>query len=416
MFLTIVDDLAVVFCTVIVSFLISRYTNRAYLRTPIDYILDFFNIHFGDEKLAIFRYLVETIFQYLVSWFCLVAIGIVFSILNIEYSNLIIVSSVVVMLAMVLKILGYFVKSRVIVLFGFIIIAASMLQNLDKNNTIFTYLEKVVINLIVIKFSIRQLISAIYNAFSVYCALAIWDKLSKFVITKKISDINDRAIYTRICKYLAVTIGGIYLLRLSGVSSANLTVLTGSLGIGIGFALQKVASNFISGIILMIEKKIRVGDLVFLPNFHNETGYIKQIDIRSTIIENFQGEKLIIPNEYLSNEILKNLTLYSRFSREAVCFIVDFNVDLQQVVDIALSIAKNNPYCSKNNQPSCRVLEVTPVGYKVSLRFWVDDIDSNNQDAKDIWSLKSDIMIELQKVFRREGIKFAPSTIVEQIK
>ena len=113
---------------------------------------------------------------------------------------------------------------------------------------------------------------------------------------------SNREEISLIFSYLAKVLGIYFVLEASGFSLSSLTVLVGALGVGIGFGLQNIFNNLVSGVLLLTERKIKISDFVSLDNL---SGYIKEISIRTTVIQTLEGKEIIVPNSYLiSNNIV----------------------------------------------------------------------------------------------------------------
>ena len=134
-------------------------------------------------------------------------------------------------------------------------------------------------------------------------------------------------------------------------------MIASALSVGIGFGLQNIINNFVSGIIILFERPIKVGDWVIISG---EEGQVKQINIRSTEIETFKKSSIIIPNATLLSSSVTNLTHTNNWSRQSITIGVAYGSDIKKVTEILLDIAAKNKYVLKNPAPyeigraSCR--------------------------------------------------------------
>ncbi|CAD7782733.1 MAG: Mechanosensitive channel MscK [Candidatus Methanoperedenaceae archaeon GB37] len=154
--------------------------------------------------------------------------------------------------------------------------------------------------------------------------------------------------------YLGIFIVFIIALSVIGVDISQITIILGALGVGIGFGLQTIANNFISGIILLSERAIKVGDIVEVGG--NLTGEIKRINMRSTVIRTYDGLDVIVPNaEFISNRVT-TWTYDDDWRRLHIPFGVAYGSDPQQVAKVAYEVAQETPLTSEDKQHKTKVL------------------------------------------------------------
>lgn len=190
-----------------------------------------------------------------------------------------------------------------------------------------------------------------------------------------------------------------------GVDFSNLAFIAGALSVGIGFGLQDVIKNFVSGIIILFERPFKVGDWVILGG---EEGKIKQINIRSTELETWTRRSVIIPNATLISSSLVNLTHGNNWQRQTVAVGVSYDSDAEQVTQILLECAKACKKVAKVPTPYVIFKEFASSSLDFELRFYVSNI-------WDGWSAGSDVRYEILNRFREAGINIAyPQVVVHQ--
>jgi small-conductance mechanosensitive channel len=140
--------------------------------------------------------------------------------------------------------------------------------------------------------------------------------------------------------YVGIVIAALAAISYAGFSLSSLAILAGAFSVGIGFGLQSVVNNFVSGLILLAERPIKVGDLVVVGG---EEGYVRKISVRSTEVETFDRARVLIPNSYLITEKVKNWTLRDNIRRIAIPVAVAPGCDPRQVKTILLKVAQDNP-------------------------------------------------------------------------
>lgn len=195
--------------------------------------------------------------------------------------------------------------------------------------------------------------------------------------------------------YLGVILAGLLALTQLGINLQNIALVAGALSVGIGFGLQSVVSNFVSGIILLAERPIRVGDIIVVKG---EEGYVRRISVRSTEIETFDRANVIIPNSELISNVVKNWTHADTNSRITIKVGVSYDSDPDKVREILLNAANNHPKLAKNPSPVVLLL-----GFgDNALEFELSSIVMNVAFAG---TTRSDLNFSILHSFRGAGIE-----------
>ena len=180
-----------------------------------------------------------------------------------------------------------------------------------------------------------------------------------------------------------------------GINLSALAVFTGAAGVGIGLGLQKIVANFISGLILLVDKSVKPGDLVTIGD---SSGRISAMKTRYISVAAGDGREFLIPNEDLVTQKVVNWTYTDKNTLVKVLFGTNYDADPRLVCKLAIEIAAAAPRAIKNKPPNCLLTEFAEAGMKFSLTFWIADPDG--MDA-----VKSDVMLALWDAFKREGIR-----------
>ncbi len=186
-------------------------------------------------------------------------------------------------------------------------------------------------------------------------------------------------------------------LNLMGIDPTALAIFGGAAGIGIGFGLQKVTSNFISGLILLFEKSIEVDDLIELND--GTFGFIRSLNARYMLVETFDGKEIMIPNEDFITNRVTNWTYSNTKGRIAINIPVSYKSDLDNVKKLLLETALEHPRCSKTPEPECFLREFKDSSAFFTLFFWVDDVILGR------FGPQSDVMLSIWKKFKKNGIE-----------
>jgi potassium efflux system protein len=193
---------------------------------------------------------------------------------------------------------------------------------------------------------------------------------------------------------------GIVLAALLGISAAgfnlsSLALVAGALSLGIGFGLQTIVQNFVSGLILLVERPFKVGD--WIVNGPVE-GFVRRISVRATEIETFQNQSIIVPNSALINAAVGNWTLRNSVARSEIPVSVSYDNDPKHVMDVLLELARNHALVLTMPEPSVGFQAFGQYTMDFELRFHVADLFSAG-------GVRNDLRIAIIKRFREEGIE-----------
>ncbi|MEI9926369.1 MAG: mechanosensitive ion channel domain-containing protein [Bradyrhizobium sp.] len=180
-----------------------------------------------------------------------------------------------------------------------------------------------------------------------------------------------------------------------GINLSALAIFSGAAGVGIGFGLQKIVANFISGIILLADKSVKPGDLVTIGD---SSGRISAMKTRYISVAAGDGREFLIPNEDLVTQKVTNWTYTDKNTLVKVNFGTNYEADPRLVCKLAIGIAAASPRAFKDKPPNCILTEFAEAGMKFSLTFWISDPDGMD-------NVKSDVMLALWETFKREGIR-----------
>jgi potassium-dependent mechanosensitive channel len=192
---------------------------------------------------------------------------------------------------------------------------------------------------------------------------------------------------------LALIIG----LSIAGVGFSNLAVIAGALSVGIGFGLQNIVNNFVSGLIILFERPIKRGDWISVGKTE---GYVQKISVRSTVIQTFDRSDVIVPNSELISNQVTNMMLNDRYGRLIVPIGVAYGSDTDLVRTLLLDIAKgNNRVINDGSAPAPQVLflEFGESSLNFELRCHLANIDERLK-------VKSAINYEIDRAFRKHNI------------
>ncbi|MGO4438176.1 mechanosensitive ion channel domain-containing protein [Rhizobium sp. RAF56] len=194
--------------------------------------------------------------------------------------------------------------------------------------------------------------------------------------------------------YLGVAIAAIVGVSAAGIDLSSLALVASALSVGIGFGLQNIVSNFVSGLILLVERPFKVGDWIVSGT---SEGIVKRISVRATEIETFRKQSIIVPNSELINASLGNWTHRNRLTRAEIPVSVGCDADPQKVMDILLELVRTVPKILRNPEPHVEFLKFGPTSLDFEMRFYLADLS-------DGMGIKNNLRIAILQRFRNEGI------------
>ncbi len=194
--------------------------------------------------------------------------------------------------------------------------------------------------------------------------------------------------------YVGVSAAALFALSYAGFNLSNLAIVAGAFSVGIGFGLQSVVNNFVSGLILLAERPIKVGDLVVVGG---EEGYVRKISVRSTEIETFDRANVLIPNSYFISEKVKNWTLRNNTARLAIPAGVSSDSDPRKVKEILLHIAKSHQNVMPSPEPYVDFEDFGADGFTFKLYVYIYDVAASV-------NTRTDLHIAILEAYKTAGI------------
>ena len=199
----------------------------------------------------------------------------------------------------------------------------------------------------------------------------------------------------RLMHYAILLVGFLLALATLGVNFTNITIIGGALGVGIGFGLQTIVNNFVSGLILLFERPVRVGDYVEVEGLWAE---IKKIGLRATIVETFDRADMVIPNSELISNRVTNWTRTNRMVRLKIPVGVAYGSDVALVMKILLECAQDNPSAMSSPPPRALFRGFGDSSLDFELQVFLLDIDFR-------LIVHSEILQEIDREFRLNGVE-----------
>jgi potassium efflux system protein len=205
---------------------------------------------------------------------------------------------------------------------------------------------------------------------------------------------NSLSVFTQ---YATVIIGAFIILRVLGIDLTALAVVAGALAVGIGFGLQNIANNLISGVLLLIERPMRAGDVITLGTYEGE---VTHIGMRATTIKNWDNMEVIIPNAEAVSKPLTNWTHHDSIVRTVLNLRVGFNENPHQVQAIIYQVVTRHPAVVANPKPEIFLLEFAETAMIFDIRYFIDFKYSSSRPL-----VRSEILLSLWDSLKTAGIE-----------
>ena len=193
-------------------------------------------------------------------------------------------------------------------------------------------------------------------------------------------------------------LGLILALSAIGIDLTALSVLGGAFGVGIGFGLQKLAANYISGFLILTERSLRIGDNVRVDDFE---GIITQINARYTVVRAITGREAIVPNEMLLISRVENLSLADTKVVQTSRIQVVYETDIDQAMQVLQAAAQAQPRVLRQPPASVQLSQFTTDGIELTVVYWVADIENGQGN------LRSDVNLAILRALHEHGITIA---------
>jgi small-conductance mechanosensitive channel len=206
-----------------------------------------------------------------------------------------------------------------------------------------------------------------------------------------------KVLISKLVKIVLIVFAGTIALSATGIDLTALTVFSGAVGVGIGFGLQKVVSNFISGIIILLDKSIKPGDTITL----GETfGSIRDLRSRFVSVITRDGKEYLIPNEDFISQQVVNWSFSSEYVRIEVSFGTSYDSDPHEVARVAIEAAKSIPrVASAYTEPVCWMTGFGESSLDFKLRFWISD------PSNGLTNVRGQVLMAIWDAFKAAGIE-----------
>jgi len=228
-------------------------------------------------------------------------------------------------------------------------------------------------------------------------------KGQSLIRSQKGLDIRSKELFAKLFEIALYVFIFILLLEIIGVDFTTLAIFGGAVGIGLGFGLQSIASNFISGIILLLDRSLSVGDHIELED--GQQGIVRELNMRSATVETYDGKDVLVPNEKFISSTFINWTHANTKQRYSINLQVSYETDLHKLFDIIRDTISTHPQVLSGEsvpveeRPDAEISSFGDSGINILIEFWMDGIDDGRN------KVGADLMLMIWDAFKEHNIQ-----------
>jgi small-conductance mechanosensitive channel len=253
---------------------------------------------------------------------------------------------------------------------------------------------------------------ALLKGLVVVAAFLLVASLIARAIERYIMRLDQVAVSTRVgiskfTNFLLIALGVLLGINAAGVDVTTLNVLTGAIGLGLGFGLQSVASNFVSGFVLLMDKSIKPGDVISFTTGSGagaggstgNFGWVQELRGRYVVVRDRDGVDTLVPNQNLINSPFINWSYSDQRVRLKLPVNVSYDDDPEVALQLLLQAAENHPRILRDPPPVSRLISFEDNGMRLEIRFWIAD------PVNGVNNVRSDVNRAIWRIFRANGIR-----------
>jgi len=236
----------------------------------------------------------------------------------------------------------------------------------------------------------------LWSVFTVFVALSISRIVEQRLMEAESLDRSMRVFAGKLVRALAVVLAILIALPLMGIDITVLSVFGGALGVGLGLGLQKIASNYVSGFVILLDRSIRPGDLVTISDRH---GVVIDIKARYTVLKSLDGTEAIIPNDSIISSTVLNHSYSDKIVAVKTAVTVSYSCDVDKVINILLTAGRAQARVLEMPEPGVLMKNLGDNGIEFELTTWINDAEQGQG------SLRSSILIDVWRAFQADNIE-----------
>ncbi|MGH8266313.1 MAG: mechanosensitive ion channel family protein, partial [Steroidobacteraceae bacterium] len=248
---------------------------------------------------------------------------------------------------------------------------------------------------------------ALLKGLVVVTAFMVVTSLIARAVERHVMRLEQLAVSTRVgvskfAYFLLVGLGILLGINAAGVDVTTLNVLTGAIGLGLGFGLQSVASNFVSGFVLLMDKSIKPGDVISFTGTTGAStgnfGWVQELRGRYVVVRDRDGVDTLVPNQNLITSPFINWSYSDQRVRLKLPVTVSYDDDPEKALKLLLEAAENHPRILREPPPVSRLISFDDNGMRLEIRFWIAD------PVNGVNNIRSDVNRAIWRIFRAHGV------------
>ena len=212
-------------------------------------------------------------------------------------------------------------------------------------------------------------------------------------------DLSLRAVMSRLMRAALLVLAILISMSLAGIDLTILSVFSGALGVGLGLGMQRIASNYVSGFIILLDRSVRIGQPIAVDKY---SGTVTEIKTRYTVLRSSDGTHSILPNEMLVSVPVINHTQTEKSHQETLKVSVNISSDARKALELMRIAALDHPAISKEEMPQAYVAEMLAGAYNLELKYWI--LEGEKPSSFFGASVRSDLFIKIAKSFQSTGV------------
>lgn len=329
------------------------------------------------------------------------SIAIELSVQMMQPSWLIRIAESLAVVFLIYNIITRFIKKQILKsLFKWFVIPIAILQVFGWLDDVTAYLDTIDAHIGNIRISAYGLARVIIFGFILFWIGRISSQAGQRIIRNQEDlHVGTREVFAKLFEVTLFIIIFILLLQVMGINLTALAVFGGALGVGLGFGLQSIASNFISGIIILLDRSVSIGDFVEIED--GTSGTVREMNMRCTVLETFDGRDIVVPNEKFITDNVINWTHKDKKQRYSLNFQVAYKTDLDKLFEIVREVCKSHPKVLSGpdypfeEQPDAEIQSFDDFGITILVEFWMMGIDDGkNRVGADLLHMIWNALVE----------------------
>jgi small-conductance mechanosensitive channel len=294
-------------------------------------------------------------------------------------------------------------NAKIIALLKWIGLPVAVLYSLGWLDDVTQHLDSISFTIGNIKLSVYTVLRTLIFGFVLFWLGRLSNTTGKRVIrTQEALDPGTREVAAKLFEITIFVVVFLLLLNVMGIDLTALAVFGGALGVGLGFGLQQIASNFISGIIILLDRSLTIGDYIQLED--GRAGTLRELSMRSATLETYDGKDIMVPNEKFITTSFTNWTHNNKLQRYPINFEVAYDTDLEKMFPILREVIASHPQVVSGEdvplelRPDAEISKFADSGIEILVEFWMEGIDDGEN------RVGADLLLLIWQALKANGI------------